>query len=82
MPKVSSQRYPESNYLIIDPCYGREEDKGEEIQTINKTNSNERDDRMEMVTEMGGLIETKKGKDATTKNNLKIMNLRTIRITQ
>ena len=51
MPKVSSQKKPESNYQIIDPCYELEEDK-EEIQAINKTNSNNREDRMVMAMEM------------------------------
>ena len=80
MPKVSSQRKLESNYQIIDPCYGREEGKEEEIQAISRTNSNNREDRMVMAMEMGGLVEATKVQDIITKNNLKTMNMKIIRI--
>ena len=80
MPKESYQRKPELNYQITDPCYGREGDKEEEIQTINRNNINNREDRMVMAMEMGGLIEATKVQDIMTKNNLKIMNMKIIRI--
>ena len=80
MPKVSSQKKPELNYQITDPCYGREGGKEEEIQATSRTNDTKREEMTIMVMEMERLIEVAKKRVKTIKNSLKIMSMKTIRI--